>query len=78
METKRQLDVLDRQLAEHSYVSGDEYSIADIAIWAWYGQLVLGRLYNAAEFLDVQTYSHVMRWAKAIDSRPAVKTWPHG
>ena len=73
METKRQLDVLDRQLAEHSYVSGDDYSIADIAIWAWYGQLVLGRLYNAAEFLDVQTYSHVMRWAKAIDSRPAVK-----
>ena len=73
METKRQLDVLDRQLAEHSYISGDEYSIADIAIWAWYGQLVLGRLYNAAEFLDVQTYSHVMRWAKAIDSRPAVK-----
>ena len=73
METKRQLDVLDRQLAEHSYVSGDEYSIADIAIWSWYGQLVLGRLYNAAEFLDVQTYSHVMRWSKAIDSRPAVK-----
>ena len=73
METKRQLDVLDRQLAEHSYVSGDEYSIADIAIWSWYGQLVLGRLYNAAEFLDVQAYSHVMRWSKAIDSRPAVK-----
>ena len=73
METKRQLDVLDRQLAEHSYISGDEYSIADIAIWSWYGQLVLCRLYNAAEFLDVQTYSHVMRWAKAIDSRPAVK-----
>jgi GST-like protein len=56
-----------------AYVSGEEYSIADIAIWAWYGQLVLGRLYNAAEFLDVQTYRHVMRWAKAIDSRPAVK-----
>ena len=73
METKRQLDVLDRQLAEHSYLSGDEYSIADIAIWSWYGQLVLGRLYNAAEFLDVQTYSHVMRWSKTIDSRPAVK-----
>ena len=73
METKRQLDVLDRQLAEHSYVSGYEYSIADIAIWSWYGQLVLGRLYNAAEFLDVQAYSHVMRWSKAIDSRPAVK-----
>ena len=73
METKRQLDVLDRQLAEHSYISGDEYSIADIAIWSWYGQLVLGRLYNAAEFMDVQTYSHVIRWSKAIDSRPAVK-----
>ena len=73
METKRQLDVLDRQLAEHNYVSSDEYSIADIAIWSWYGQLVLGRLYNAAEFLDVQTYSHVMRWSKTIDSRPAVK-----
>ena len=73
METKRQLDVLDRQLADHSYIAADEYSIADIAIWAWYGQLVLGRLYDAAEFLDVTSYTHVMRWAKAIDDRPAVK-----
>jgi GST-like protein len=73
METKRQLDVLDRQLADHSYIAADKYSIADIAIWAWYGQLVLGRLYDAAEFLDVTSYTHVMRWAKAIDDRPAVK-----
>jgi GST-like protein len=73
METKRQLDVLDRQLADHSYIAAEEYSIADIAIWAWYGQLVLGRLYDAAEFLDVTSYTHVMRWAKAIDDRPAVK-----
>ena len=72
METKRQLDVLDRHLAKHDYFAG-EYSIADIAIWSWYGQLVLGRLYSAAEFLDVDSYKHVMRWAKAIDARPAVK-----
>jgi GST-like protein len=72
METKRQLDVLDRQLAEHEYIAGAEYSIADMAIWAWYGQLVLGRLYSAAEFLDVTSYKNVMRWAEAIDARPAV------
>ena len=72
METKRQLDVLDRQLECNDYVSGANYNIADIAIWAWYGQLVLGRLYKAAEFLDVKSYAHVMRWAKSIDSRPAV------
>ncbi|EYD71182.1 glutathione-dependent disulfide-bond oxidoreductase [Limimaricola hongkongensis] len=72
MEAKRQLDVLDRHLAENDYMAG-EYSIADIAIWSWYGQLVLGRLYDAAEFLDVESYSHVMRWAKAIDARPAVQ-----
>ncbi|MCP1168435.1 glutathione-dependent disulfide-bond oxidoreductase [Limimaricola litoreus] len=72
METKRQLDVLDRHLAEKDYMAG-EYSIADIAIWSWYGQLVLGRLYDAAEFLDVESYTHVMRWAKAIDARPAVQ-----
>ncbi len=71
METKRQLDVLDRHLAENDYFAGD-YSIADIAIWSWYGQLVLGRLYNAATFLDVASYKNVMRWAKAIDVRPAV------
>jgi len=72
METKRQLDVLDRHLAEHEFMAG-EYSIADMAIWAWYGQLVLGRLYDAAEFLDVESYGHVMRWAKTIDARPAVQ-----
>jgi len=73
METKRQLDVLDRHLADHRYMAGDSYSISDIAIWSWYGQLVLGRLYDAAEFLDVASYTHVMRWAKEIDARPAVQ-----
>lgn len=71
METKRQLDVMDRHLADNDYFAGD-YSIADMAIWSWYGQLVLGRLYSAAEFLDVESYKNVMRWAKAIDARPAV------
>ncbi|MDF3382175.1 MULTISPECIES: glutathione-dependent disulfide-bond oxidoreductase [Sulfitobacter] len=71
METKRQLDVMDKHLAEHAYFA-DEYSIADMAIWSWYGQLVLGRLYSAAEFLDVTSYKNVMRWAEAIDARPAV------
>jgi GST-like protein len=73
METKRQLDVLDKQLAAHPFIAGDEYSIADMAIWPWYGQLVLGRLYSAAEFLDVASYTHVMAWAQKIDARPAVK-----
>jgi GSH-dependent disulfide-bond oxidoreductase len=73
MEAKRQLDVLDRQLAEHEFVAGGDYSIADMAIWPWYGGLALGRLYNAAEFLDVQSYHHLQRWAKAIDQRPAVQ-----
>ncbi|TNF57854.1 MAG: glutathione-dependent disulfide-bond oxidoreductase [Rhodobacteraceae bacterium] len=73
METKRQLDVLDRHLAEHAFMAGDEYSIADMAIWPWYGQLALGRLYEAGEFLDVQSYAHVQRWAKEIDARPAVR-----
>ncbi len=72
METKRQLDVLDRHLADNSFMVG-VYSIADIAIWSWYGQLALGRLYNAAEFLDVESYAHVQRWAKEIDARPAVQ-----
>ncbi len=72
MEAKRQLDVLDRHLAENEWMAGS-YSIADMAIWAWYGQLVLGRLYSAAEFLDVESYTHVMRWARAIDARPAVQ-----
>ncbi len=73
METKRQLDVLDKQLARQPFVAGNEYSIADMAIWPWYGGLVLGRLYNAAEFLDVGSYQHVLRWAQQLDARPAVK-----
>ncbi|PBN45422.1 glutathione-dependent disulfide-bond oxidoreductase [Sphingobium sp. D43FB] len=73
MEVKRQLDVLDRHLADNAYMAGDDYSIADIAIWPWYGGLVLGRAYEAAEFLDVASYTHVVRWAQQIDARPAVK-----
>lgn len=73
MEAKRQLDVLDRQLATRPYIAGDDYTIADMAIWPWYGQLCLGRLYNAATFLDVASYKHVMAWAEKIDARPAVK-----
>ncbi|MBF9034015.1 glutathione-dependent disulfide-bond oxidoreductase [Rhodobacterales bacterium HKCCE2091] len=73
METKRQLDVLDRHLAERDWMAGGDYTIADIAIWAWYGQLVLGRQYNAAEFLDVASYTHVVEWAERIDARPAVR-----
>jgi len=73
METKRQLDVLDQQLAKHEFISGADYTIADMAVWPWYGQLCLGRLYEAAEFLDVKSYKNVMRWAEQIDSRPAVK-----
>jgi GST-like protein len=74
MEAKRQLDVLNRQLAEHEYVAGNDYTIADIAIWPWYGGLALDRIYDgAAEFLSVQEYEHVQRWAKQIDRRPAVK-----
>ncbi|MNE13603.1 Disulfide-bond oxidoreductase YghU [compost metagenome] len=72
METKRQLDVLDRRLAESKYLAGDSYTIADIAVWSWYGQLALGRLYSAGEFLGVQDYTHVQRWAQAIAERPAV------
>ena len=73
MEAKRQLDVLDRQLAETPWIAGDEYTIADIAIWSWYGQLVLGNLYSAAEFLDVASYTNVMAWAEKINARPAVQ-----
>ena len=73
METKRQLDVLDRRLAEVPFVAGQDYSIADMAIWPWYGSLVLGRAYNAAEFLDVASYKNVVAWAEKIDARPAVK-----
>lgn len=73
MEAKRQLDVLERQLAERPFIAGEHYSIADIAIWPWYGALVLGRLYDAAEFLSVSDYPNVQRWARAIDARPAVQ-----
>ncbi|MBA6390922.1 glutathione-dependent disulfide-bond oxidoreductase [Colwellia sp. BRX10-3] len=73
MEVKRQLDVLDKHLEDNNYMCGDEYTIADIAIWPWYGALALNRLYDAAEFLDLTSYKHVMRWAKNIDKRPAVK-----
>ena len=73
METKRQLDVLDKRLAVSEYIAGDAYTIADIAIWPWYGGLVKGRLYGAAEFLSVHEYKHVLRWADAIDARPAVQ-----
>lgn len=74
METKRQLDVLDRQLADRTYISGDAYTIADIAIWPWYGALVLDYLYaDAAEFVDASSYTHLVRWAKEIDARPAVQ-----
>jgi GST-like protein len=72
MEVKRQLDVLDRQLAQHAFIAGDDYSIADIAIWSWYGQVVLGEAYGAAEFLSVSDYPHVLRWANGIAQRPAV------
>jgi GST-like protein len=73
MEAKRQLDVLDRRLAEAPYLGGDSYSIADIANWPWYGQLVLGKLYGAAAFLSVHEYAHVGRWAAEIAERPAVQ-----
>lgn len=73
MEVKRQLDVLDRQLADQEFICDSGYSIADIAIWPWYGSLVLNRTYEAAEFLDAASYQNVMRWAEQIDLRPAVK-----
>ncbi|OUS72571.1 glutathione-dependent disulfide-bond oxidoreductase [Pseudoalteromonas sp. A601] len=73
MEVKRQLDVLNRHLSDHDYMAGSEYSIADIAIWPWYGNLVINNSYEAAEFLDVESYTHVVRWAKQIERRPAVK-----
>jgi GSH-dependent disulfide-bond oxidoreductase len=73
METKRLLDVLDRHLAANEYVAGSEYTIADMAIWPWYGALVLGSAYEAAEFLSVQEYQHVRRWVDAIGERPAVR-----
>jgi GST-like protein len=73
MEVKRQLDVLDRHLADHEYMAGSKYSIADMAIWPWYGALAKGLLYGAGEFLAVQDYVHVNRWTNAIAERPAVR-----
>ncbi|GHE88185.1 glutathione-dependent disulfide-bond oxidoreductase [Thalassotalea profundi] len=72
MEAKRQLDVLDKQLAQNTYVAGENYSIADMAIWPWYGNLVLGELYDAAEFLQVKSYTNVVRWAKLLAAREAI------
>jgi GST-like protein len=73
MEAKRQLDVLDRRLAEAPYLGGEDYSIADIAVWPWYGRMVQGEVYGAGEFLSVQDYKHLRRWADQIGARPAVK-----
>ncbi|MFA5964636.1 MAG: glutathione-dependent disulfide-bond oxidoreductase [Sphingomonas sp.] len=73
MEVKRQLDVLDRRLADNDYLAGDEYTIADIAVWPWYGALVKGLAYDAGEFLQVQEYKNVLRWADVIAARPAVQ-----
>lgn len=73
MEVKRQMDVLDRHLAQSPYLAGDAYTIADIAVWPWYGALAKGLLYGAGEFLQVQDYTHVQRWADAIAARPAVQ-----
>ncbi|MAM87875.1 MAG: glutathione-dependent disulfide-bond oxidoreductase [unclassified Hahellaceae] len=73
MEVKRQLDVLDRQLGENRYIAGDDYSIADIAIWPWYGALVTNKVYEAAEFLEAHKYKNVLRWTHELEQRPAVK-----
>ena len=73
MEVKRQLDVLNQRLADHAYLAGDQYTVADIAVWAWYGALVKGQLYEAGEFLQVSEYKHLVRWAEQISQRPAVK-----
>ena len=73
MEVKRQLDVLDRRLADRAYLAGDDYTIADIAVWPWYGALAKGLLYGGGEFLQVQEYTHVQRWTDQIATRPAVK-----
>ena len=84
MEVKRQLDVLDRHLAENAFLAGSDYTIADMAIWPWYGTLVKGQLYEAGEFLQVQEYKNVLRWTDQIAQRPAVqrgrmvnRTWGH-
>ena len=73
METKRQMDVLDRRLADSAFVAGDSYTIADMAIWPWYGALAKGQLYEAGEFLQAHSYTHVLRWADMLAQRPAVR-----
>ncbi|HET8869333.1 MAG TPA: glutathione-dependent disulfide-bond oxidoreductase [Aquabacterium sp.] len=73
MEVKRQLDVLNRHLADHRYLAGEAYTIADMAVWPWYGAMVKGQLYEAGEFLQVHEYTHLIRWADEIAKRPAVK-----
>ena len=73
MEAKRQMDVLDKRLADNQYICGDNYTIADIAIWPWYGQVVLDTVYEASEFLQAHEYTHLNRWAKELQSREAVK-----
>jgi GST-like protein len=73
MEVKRQLDVLDKQLSQHEFIAGEEYTIADMAIWPWYGELVQGKLYEAAEFLNVASYTNVLRWANQLSERTGVK-----
>ncbi len=73
LEVKRQLDVLDKQLEKYEYIAGEQYSIADIAIWPWYGELVQGELYEAAEFLSVHSYKHVLRWANQLSERTGVQ-----
>jgi len=73
MEVKRQMDVLDKRLANNRYLAGDEYTIADIAVWPWYGNLAMGIQYDAGEFLQVQDYTHVQRWTKEIAQRPAAQ-----
>ena len=73
MEVKRQMDVLDKRLADHPYLAGEEYSIADMSVWPWYGALSKGQLYEAGEFLQVQEYTNVIRWADQIAKRPAVQ-----
>lgn len=74
MEVKRQLDLLDKELAQKPYIAGNDYTIADIAIWSWYGQLVQGNLYQgSAKFLDASSYQNLVKWAEKIANRPAVK-----
>jgi GST-like protein len=73
METKRQFDLLDKRLASREFIMGDQYTLADIAMWPWYGAVASGSMYNAAEFLDAQSYPHLLRWTASIAERPAVK-----